>query len=41
VFIRGLVYFGSQMEQKGDFRWLDNYLDTITTLDPDWKTPYR
>jgi hypothetical protein len=41
VFIRGLVYFGSQMEQKGEFRWLDNYLDTITTLDPDWKTPYR
>jgi hypothetical protein len=41
VFIRGLVYFGSQMEQKGDYRWLDNYLDTITTLDPYWKTPYR
>ena len=41
VFIRGLVYFGSQMEQKGDYRWLDNYLDTITTLDPNWKTPYR
>ena len=30
VFIRGLVYFGSQMEQKGEYRWLDNYLDTIT-----------
>ncbi len=41
VFIRGLVYFGSQMELKGDYRWLENYLDTITTLDPGWKTPYR
>ena len=41
VFIRGLVYFGSQLEQKGDYRWLENYLDTITRLDPRWKTPYR
>ena len=41
VFIRGLVYFGSQLEQKGDYRWLENYLDTITKLDPRWKTPFR
>src|SRR4051812_21483007 len=41
VFIRGLVYFGSQLEQKGDYRWLENYLDTITELDPRWKTPFR
>src|SRR3954467_10345861 len=41
VFIRGLVYFGSQLEQKGEYRWLENYLDTITKLDPRWKTPYR
>lgn len=41
VFIRALIYFGSQMEQKGEYRWLDNYLDTITELDPKWKTPYR
>ena len=41
VFIRGLVYFGSQLEEKGDYRWLENYLDTITKLDPRWKTPYR
>ena len=41
VFIRGLVYFGTQIEQKGEQRWLENYLDTITKLDPRWKTPFR
>ncbi|MCU1278007.1 MAG: hypothetical protein JWM53_1553 [bacterium] len=41
VFIRGLVYFGTQLEQKGEYRWLENYLDTITKLDPRWKTPFR
>jgi hypothetical protein len=41
VFIRGLVYFGSQLEQKGEYRWLENYLDTITKLDARWKTPFR
>jgi hypothetical protein len=41
VFVRGLVYFGTQLEQKGEYRWLENYLDTITQLDPRWKTPYR
>ncbi|MDB4968825.1 MAG: hypothetical protein JWN44_4514 [Myxococcales bacterium] len=41
VFVRGLVYFGTQLEQKGDYRWLENYLQTITELDPNWKTPYQ
>jgi hypothetical protein len=41
VFVRGLVYFGSQLEEKGEYRWLENYLDTITKLDPRWKTPFR
>jgi hypothetical protein len=41
VLIRGLVYFGTQLEQKGEYRWLENYLDTITQLDPRWKTPFR
>jgi hypothetical protein len=40
VFIRALVYFGTQFAQKGEYRWLENYLDTITALDPRWKTPY-
>jgi hypothetical protein len=40
VFIRALVYFGTQFQQKGEYRWLENYLDTITALDPRWKTPY-
>jgi hypothetical protein len=41
VFVRGLIYFGTQLEQKGEYRWLENYLDTITRLDPRWKTPFR
>jgi hypothetical protein len=41
VFIRAIIYFGGQMSQKGDYRWLDNYLDAIVALDPSWKTPYR
>lgn len=41
VFVRALIYFGSQFEQKGEYKWIDNYLDTITELDPKWKTPYR
>lgn len=41
VFLRATVYFGTQVELKGQFRWLDHYLDTITALDPAWKTPYR
>ena len=41
VFVRGLVYFGTQLEQKGEYRWLENYLETITQLDPNWKTPYQ
>jgi hypothetical protein len=40
VFIRALIYFGSQFHEKGEFRWLENYLDTITVLDPRWKTPF-
>jgi hypothetical protein len=41
VLMRAIIYFGAQMKEKGDYRWLDNYLDTIVVLDPKWKTPYR
>jgi hypothetical protein len=41
VLMRAIVYFGAQFNQKGDFRWLENYLETIVRLDPYWKTPYR
>jgi hypothetical protein len=41
VFIRAVIYFGTELQQKGEARWLENYLDTITQLDPRWKTPYR
>jgi hypothetical protein len=40
IFIRAVVYFGTQLTEKGDYRWLENYLETITELDPYWKTPY-
>ena len=35
IVIRALVYFGSELTSKGDFRWLDNYLQTTVDLDPD------
>lgn len=41
VFVRAIIYFGSQFAEKKDYRWLDKYLDTIVALDPNWKTPYR
>jgi hypothetical protein len=41
VFMRAIIYFGAQLKERGEYRWLDNYLDTIVALDPDWKTPYR
>jgi hypothetical protein len=40
VLVRALVYFGGQMQQKGDFSWLDNYLSTVLALAPGWKSPY-
>ncbi len=41
VFVRAVVYFGSQMTLRRDFRWLDNYLSTIVELDPQFEKPYR
>jgi hypothetical protein len=41
VFIRAIIYFGGQFYGSRDYRWLENYLDTIVSLDPEWKTPYR
>jgi hypothetical protein len=41
VVIRALVYFGSELTRKGDFRWFDNYLQTAVELDPDWRAPYK
>jgi len=41
VFIRAIIYFGGQFHAKREYRWLENYLDTIVALDPEWRTPYR
>src|SRR5260370_23921214 len=41
VFVRAIIYFGGQFHGKRDYRWLDNYLETILALDRRWKTPYR
>lgn len=41
VFLRTLIYFGSQVTGARDYRWLDKYLDTIVALDPHFKLPYR
>jgi hypothetical protein len=39
--IRALVYFGSELTRHGDFRWLENYLQTAVDLDPNWRAPYK
>lgn len=41
VFLRAIIYFGAQFHADRKYTWLDNYLDTIVALDPEWKTPYR
>jgi hypothetical protein len=41
VFVRALIYFGTQLSGTRDYRWLENYLDTIVKLDPQWRRPYR
>src|SRR4051794_25656940 len=39
VFIRAIIYVGTNLQQKGNSRWLEKYLSTIAALDPTWKTP--
>ena len=41
VFLRAIIYFGAQFHGARGYQWIDNYLDTIVALDPEWKTPYR
>jgi len=41
IVIRALVYFGSEVTAKGDFKWLDKYLQTAVDLDPEWHAPYK
>jgi hypothetical protein len=46
IFVRALIYFGDQMvhlahKETAHYRWIENYLDTIVTLDPYFKTVYR
>jgi hypothetical protein len=41
VVIKALVYFGVQISAKGDFKWLENYLQTAVDLDPRWRAPYK
>jgi hypothetical protein len=41
VYMRAVIYFGTEVAGHGGMKWLDRYLDTIVQLDPRWKTPYR
>ncbi len=42
IFVRATVYFGGEMATKGKlYTFLDNYLDTIVTLDPQFELAYR
>jgi len=41
VYLRAVVYFGTEVTGRKDFRWLENFLQTTVDLDPRWKSPYR
>lgn len=42
VFVRALVYFGGEIVSKEKkFTWIDNYLDTMVSLDPKFEMAYR
>ncbi len=41
VVLRALIYFGTELSRRGDFRWLANYLQTAVDLDPAWRAPYK
>ena len=41
VYMRAVIYFGTETAGQKRFDWLDNYLQTVVDLDPEWKTPYR
>jgi hypothetical protein len=41
IYLRAVIYFGTEVTGNKDFRWLENLLQTTVELDPRWKTPYR
>ena len=41
VWVRAVVYAGEEMGHHGRMRWLDRYLETIVSLDGDFKRPYK
>jgi hypothetical protein len=40
VWIRQIIYFGDEFTKRGDFRFLDRYLRTALTLDPNFRRLY-
>lgn len=42
VFVRALVYFGGELGTKDRrFTWLENYMDTMVSLDPHFEMAYK
>lgn len=42
VFVRALVYFGGELGTKDRrFTWLENYMDTMVSLDPQFEMAYK
>lgn len=41
IWCRTLVYFGEELSQRGEVKFLFEYTDAILVLDPDFKAAYR
>lgn len=39
--IRAVLYFGGEMSQRQQFEWLQQYIEVVTALDPDFKDIYQ
>ena len=40
IWMRALVYFGEEMNQEGELRFVFDYVEAILTLDPDFRAVY-
>jgi hypothetical protein len=40
VFLRTTIYFASAFVGTRNYDWLDQHVDTVNALDPDFRTPY-
>ena len=41
VWVRAVVYTGTEIVHHGPLKWLDRYLETVIALDPQFRRPYQ